>query len=219
MSGRFRTDTVSYTDVVAHNALLVAETVFALVPLVAYQYQSAIIVVTVIVLYDGIGTIIIAVVGLCIPRCLMSAYVVELNCSVVATPWPETGCGFGHGEYIRTVAHHVVFYKCAVASYGNNPVSRYFFDEIAAYYCMFAGKPVTAVVVSGPYYGIAGTTHDVAVFDDETVKAGTYLFTFVYNIDAASSTQLFYWRSVDIADGNSVNANVVGNAIVLALYF
>lgn len=165
-----------------------------------------------------VRTVIIAVVSLCVPGSLVAADVVELNRGVVAAPGPETCGGFGHGQYVGAVAHHVVLDEGAVATDGNDTVAGHFFDKVVAHYGMLAGEPVAAVVIAFPDHGVTRAAHDVAVLDDEAVEARTYLFAFVDDVDAAASAQFLDGRPVDVADGESVDADVVRHAVVAAFY-
>lgn len=103
LSGGFGADAVADADVVAHDAVLVAQAVVAFLARVAHQHQSAIVVVTVVVLDDGVRAVVVAVVGLCVPGSLVSADVVELDGRIVAAPGPEACGGFGHGQHVGTV--------------------------------------------------------------------------------------------------------------------
>ena len=144
----------------------------------------------VIVLDNRVPAIVIAVVSLRIPRSLVSADMIKLDCRIVATPRPKSSSSFRHGQYIRAITHNVIFDKRAVTTNGHNAITGNFFNKVATYHSMFTWIPIPAVVITAPNHGITCTSQDMAILDDKAVEARLHQFSFIDNVNSASSSQL-----------------------------
>src|ERR1700737_2015880 len=131
------------TDVIAHDgsgiphALLAAVTAF-----VADQEKPTVVVVTVVVLDNGIPAVPVRIVAFTVALPFCSVSFVMLNHCIVRAPSPD-----GHVVSLGTligVTHYVVFHHRTVRCHNHNPVSTYVVQVISANDNAQARKPFRA---------------------------------------------------------------------------
>src|SRR5690606_3557117 len=107
-SGRFCPLTVINTEVILYEGSDISY-LFGRLTGITDQDESTIIVMTVIVLYLRIGTVVVRVKSLRIPRCFVIAYLIKLNGGIIATPWPKSSSGLCFWQGTGTVYHFIKF--------------------------------------------------------------------------------------------------------------